>query len=153
MDSGVHRAFPRKRLKKTTNCTGTHVQPRPTGEERDPCLPSFLPSLSFSAFHPRLTDDHLQLPPSFNVYVLPSRNQFSVSLCVYSRLTEESRLLLTLSSSSLHLLPLLCNQFSLSPFMILFHSYKGFQGQPSFFFSLRLFVLNKATAREQLVLR
>lgn len=151
MDSAVHRAFPKKRLKRQQTVPAHTYSHGSQREERDPCLPSFLLS------HYLLSILVLQMITCSSLHHLVFTSSPPVislaSLRVYSRLAEESRLLLTLSLSSLHLLPLLCNQFSLSPFMILFHSYRGFQGQPSLFFSPRLFVLNKATAREQLVLR
>lgn len=120
MDSRIHRAFPKKRYIKTTNCTGKHVQPRLTRGESL----LYIPPPPLSVFH---SDDHLLSLPSFYVYVLPLFcNQFSFALCLLpSFLRVSNSLSLFPHSTFSHS----CNQFTFSPFMILFHSYRGFQGQ------------------------
>lgn len=152
MDGRIHRAFPRKRYKEQqTVLANTYSQgsSERSGTASAPPHSHYLFSILFK---------HMITCGFFHRFMFTSSPPFVIGLaplCVYSCLTAESLTHppLPFFPSSLLLLPLLCNQFSSFPFMILFHSYGGFQGRFLFLFpSLLLSVLYKLTAREQLVL-
>lgn len=130
MDSRIHRAFPRKRYKDNKLYWQTRTAKAHKRRVRSSPLFICFPSCSYR-WSPGLL-------PSFYVYVLPPFcNQFSFSLCLL--LSFQRVLSLRSLFSSLYLLPLFSNHFSFSLFMILFHSYRGFQGQYlcCFFFLFR----------------